>query len=292
MPNYSFEQLYSCPLSTCLYDTTIIKWFQPTNGTSDVFNSCADIASGKSVPSNFFGFQYAQDGGGYSGIFLYAPSFPNYREYIAVELSDTLKFAVNYCIKFYVSLSEQYPKNISSIGVYFSPDSIHQNNDKVLQVLPQFENFNGNFISDTTSWLLIKGNYIASGGEKYIYIGNFRNDANTVVDANSAGGRTYVYMDNVQVYECDSLIGIKENPLEKTKIYPNPAQDFVSIELPKNYTQARLSIYNLTGQLLSQKQITQANQQIPISELGNGVYIFVIQNGDKVIGRQRVVVFK
>lgn len=290
VPNNSFEQIYSCPLSTCLYDTTIVEWFQPTNGTSDVFNFCAEIPSGKSVPSNFFGFQYAQDGGGYSGIFIYVPGFPNYREYIAIKLSDTLKFAVNYCIKFHVSLAEQYPKNISSIGIYFSSDSIHQNNDKVLQVLPQFENFHENFINDTTAWLLIKGNYLANGGEKYIYIGNFRNDSNTVVNNTSPGSRTYVYIDNVQVYECDSLIGIEENPFEKTKIYPNPAQDFINIELPKNYNQAHLSIYNLTGQLISQKQLTQPKQQISITEFNNGMYIFVIQCEDKVIGRQRVVV--
>jgi hypothetical protein len=80
--------------------------------------------------------------------------------------------------------------------------------------------------------------------------------------------------------------------IEKPKftLYPNPAQDFVSIQLPENYTHAQLSIYNLTGQLISKNQITQPNQQIPITELGNGIYIFVIQTKDKIIGRQRVVV--
>lgn len=260
-------------------------------GTPDIYNECAQGPSAK-VPSNSNGFQYAQNGKGYSGIQIYAPSIPNYRENIGVRLLDTLKAGVNYCIKFYVSLAEQYPKRISSIGVHFSPDSIYQNNWNVLQVTPQFENFNGNFINDTTSWLLIKGNYIASGGEKYIFIGNFRNDANTVVDANSAGGRTYVYIDNVQVYECDSLIGIEENPFEKTKIYPNPAQDFVSIELPKNSSQVKLDIYNLTGQLVLQKQISQPIQTIPITELGNGMYIFVVESGDRVVGRERVIISK
>ncbi|UPT67548.1 MAG: T9SS type A sorting domain-containing protein [Sphingobacteriales bacterium JAD_PAG50586_3] len=82
----------------------------------------------------------------------------------------------------------------------------------------------------------------------------------------------------------------KENLLNNLHIaiYPNPAQDFVNIELPQSYNQASLNIYNLTGQLISQKPIT--STQIPIAELGNGMYIFVIQNGDKVIGRQRVVV--
>jgi OOP family OmpA-OmpF porin len=292
VPNYSFEVLDTCPTAVGNFNGYVQFWAQPSIGSSDIYNTCATIPSGRNVPLSALGFQYAQQGEGYSGVFLFVPSIPDYREYIAVRLVDTLKAGVNYCIKFYVSLSEQYPKSISSIGMHFSPDSIYQDDWDVLQVTPQFENFNGNFINDTTSWQLIKGNYMASGGEKYIYIGNFRNDANTVVDINSVGSRTYVYIDNVQVYECDSLIGIEENPFEKTKIYPNPAQDFVSIDLPKNISQAQLSIYNLTGQLVLQKQIIQPNQTIPITELGNGIYIFVVESEDRVVGRERVVVLK
>ncbi len=99
----------------------------------------------------------------------------------------------------------------------------------------------------------------------------------------------YIYIDSVSLTLCDD-VGIEEKPIDNIDIYPNPAQDFVSVELPKNISKAQLAIYNLTGQLVLQKQIMQPNQQIPITELGNGVYIFVIQNEDKVIGRQRVVV--
>lgn len=71
-------------------------------------------------------------------------------------------------------------------------------------------------------------------------------------------------------------------------LYPNPAQDYIKISLPSNYSNSHLSIYNLTGQLLSQQPIT--STQMPITELGNGMYIFEIESGDTVIGRQRVVV--
>lgn len=74
-------------------------------------------------------------------------------------------------------------------------------------------------------------------------------------------------------------------------IYPNPADNFIEIDLPDVISNAQLLIYNLTGQLITKKQII-SNQQIPISELVNGTYIFVIQEGDKVIGRQRMIVAK
>lgn len=280
----------TCPTSVSDFNFWMEDWFQPSQGTSDVNNACATVGSGRNVPDGANGFQYAQDGIGYTGAILFAPSIPNYREYIAVGLLDTLKFNVNYCIRFYVSLSDNpfLSKHISSIGVHFSPDSIYQDDWLPLEVIPQFENFNGNFIGDTTSWLLIKGNYTAIGGEKYFYLGNFRNDANTVIDSSSVGSRTYIYIDNVQLYECDSLIGVEENKIEQIKIYPNPAQDFVSIDIPKNYSHAQLSIYNLIGQLVATMPI-QPNQNIPITELGNGMYIFVVQTGDK-IWRERVVV--
>lgn len=288
VPNGSFEMVNGCPFTFSLFDTTVYNWFQPSIGTADVFTPCG-VPNGRSVPHNSVGFQYPQHGDNYTGIVLYVAAIYNYREYIAVGLLDTLKSGVNYCLKFYVNLSDNFwSLPISNIGVHFSPDSIYQNNDDPLQVIPQFENFNGNFISDTIAWTLIKGNYTAIGGEKYIYIGNFSTDANTVIDTNSIAGRTYIYIDNVQLYECDSLIGVEENKIEPIKIYPNPAQDFVSIDIPKNYTQAQLSIYNLTGQLVSQKPI-QSNQNIPITELGNGMYIFVVQAGDRV-WRERAVV--
>jgi uncharacterized repeat protein (TIGR01451 family) len=109
----------------------------------------------------------------------------------------------------------------------------------------------------------------------------------------------YIYFDYNEAIITNTAINTIEEPLGISvvdvatpfAIYPNPAMDFVSVYTTTNYKQAQLMVYNLTGQLITQKQITQANQ-IPITELGNGMYIFVVQNGDKVIGRQRVVVVR
>jgi OmpA-OmpF porin, OOP family len=290
VPNYSFEEVNGCPFTFSLYDTTVVNWYQPTLGSSDIYTPCG-VAGGRSVPANLLGFQYAQHEQNYSGIVLFAPSIYNYREYIGVKLIETLKPNTYYCFKMHVSLSDDYNLGISSIGANFREDSIYQEHTKILPFTPQIENSENNFINDTTSWVVIKGSFKATGNEKYMYIGNFRPDSTTVTQNFTPGARSYVYIDNVQVYECDSTLSINENLKGKVTIYPNPAQDFVSIDIPTNYQNPQLSIYNLTGQLISQQQIT-SNQQIPISALGNGMYIFVIQSGDKVIGRQRVVVAK
>ncbi len=291
--NGSFEQISNCP-SGFGYITNAYGWFRPSKGSSDLYNECG--SNNANVPNGGYGFQYAQDGNGYAGGIFY-DKYPNAqtdeRENIAGTLTTPLKLNHYYCFKMYCSLAENGNFVISSAGVYFSPDSLYYDYYNPLPYTPQIENNATNFIADSSGWTLIEGYFKASGGEKYLYIGNFKDSANTVslITPNNIGAfKSYFYIDNVQLYECDSLVGIDELPENPVRIYPNPAQDFVSIDIPGNYQNPQLSIYNLTGQLISQKQLIQPTTQIPISELGNGMYIFVIRNGDKVIGRQRVVV--
>jgi OmpA-OmpF porin, OOP family len=290
VPNGSFEDISDCQGLLDLTDA--YGWFRPSNGTPDLFNECSST-SGRKVPGNSFGYQYAQDGEGYSGAYIFI-NYGQYdeREYIAIKLTQSLKPNRLYCFKMYSSLAENSSPDfsISSLGAYLSIDSIYFNSFNPLPHTPQIQNQDLNFINDTINWKLITGNYLAQGGERYIYIGNFRDSVNTVCETPPTSPQeTYIFIDNVQLSECDSLIGVDEKLKEEIKIYPNPPQDFVSIDIPENYQNTQLSIYNLTGQLVVQKQII-SNQQIPISELGNGMYIFVIESGDRVIGRERVVV--
>lgn len=86
-----------------------------------------------------------------------------------------------------------------------------------------------------------------------------------------------------------NTVGIEETPAGAVAIYPNPAQNIVSIKMPDNYKENTLLIYNLTGQLIYQKAFTSADN-IDIGGLGNGMYLFVVESAGAVIGRQRVVV--
>jgi hypothetical protein len=314
VPNGSFEITDSCPYGDFkLYLAR--PWFCPNVGTSDLFNNCNiqtdDYAS---VPDNSNGFEYPKDGNGYSGIGIYVPAETSDREYLAIKLDTLLKKNKYYCFTMYCSLFdifyEGYISQVndglppsssvyttSNIGVYFSEDSLFQNSWAPLPYIPQIQNPVSNIIDSLTGWKKVEGYFKSeTGEEQYIYIGNFNDNANTPLTVLYQGSNpepwVYFYIDDISLYECDSVVGIDEKPIEQIKIYPNPAQDFVSIDLPKNINQAQLSIYNLTGQLVTQKQIAQANQQIPITELGNGVYVFVVESGGEVVGRRRVVISK
>lgn len=309
VPNGSFELLDSCPYTSSQLSFSKY-WFSPNFGTPDLYNSCSTGVNGSaSVPDNSFGFEISKDGNGYCGIATYVPTLSSDREFISIKLDTLLKKNKYYCFTMYCSLadigyegwmqSNQWltAYTTSSIGVYFSGDSIFQNNINPLYYIPQIQNPTSNIIDSLTGWNKVEGYFKSqTGEEQYMYIGNFNDNANTPLTVLYQGSNpepwVYFYIDDISLYECDSMVGIDEKPIEQIKIYPNPAQDFVSIETPKNYKQAQISIYNLTGLLISQKQLTQPNQQIPITELHNGMYIFVIQNKDRVIGRQRVVVAK
>lgn len=300
VPNGSFEDTIQCPDFTGQINRANY-WSTPTNATPDIITSnyCDVYLNSNMIdsPINVWGFQYPRTGDNYAGLGVYSNNSGGVdREYIQVHLKSSLISGKKYFVKYYVSLADKLDYYaIKNIDAYFSIDSIYEQsslpNLPILNFDPQVNATT--FITDTISWKEVFGYFTATGGEQYMIIGNFnvQDQVDTIIfDSTTNIKMTYYYIDDVSVYECDSLIGLDENLLDEIQIYPNPAQDFVNIDLAKNINHAQLSIYNLTGQLVMQKQITQPNQNIPITELGNGVYVFVVESGGAVVGRKRVVV--
>jgi hypothetical protein len=196
VPNPSFEEYTTCPnnggqLEYALY------WTNPLIGTTpDYLNSCG--AATYSVPSNALGYEPAHSGVAYTAIVTarYSPFSPegnNYREYLQVELLDTLKSGIDYCFRFYVSACDSAHYVTNNIGIYFSSIEVHDTCYCNLNYIPQFENDSTNNISKI-GWTEISGTYKAVGGEKYIIIGNFRDTSNTVAINVGGGGRLTLLM--------------------------------------------------------------------------------------------------
>lgn len=91
-------------------------------------------------------------------------------------------------------------------------------------------------------------------------------DANTIAvgaPGNAAG--------HVRVYDLVTL-GSDDFVLERFAVYPNPAIDFVTIQLQDNLTLERVNIYNSLGQLVK----TDSQHTINISALAKGTYYFEV----------------
>jgi len=208
VPNPSFESFSNCPTSSSqIYYADF--WFQPNeinlswqppSGSSDYYNSCSGFIAG--VPSNVIGFQYALTGNAYGGIaFINNPG--GGWEYIEVGLITSMNAQKKYCGGYYVSRAELARNACNRQGAYFDTDSVfyYSNNYGPLIKNPQIEN--QIVISDTGSWVLIKGAFISNGGERFMVIGNFRDLSSTTVDTISSTGfnTSYYYIDDVFVEE-------------------------------------------------------------------------------------------
>ena len=225
VPNPSFEDTVQCPWT----DSGIgygyaANWFQPTPGSSDLFHTCS-----WSVPQNFFGFQLANTGDAYAGLYTFYndTNWTSYREYMSVRLIDSLLSGVNYYVSFYISRADSM-HYASQVGLLLSDDSLNSGNWTNLNYTAQCET--PTYVIDKTNWTKVECVYTANGGEKFLTIGNFRNDLNSDTTSTFDGGldwntdyiAAYYFIDDVCISTdsniCNVSVGIQEiisNPEKK-----------------------------------------------------------------------------
>ena len=287
--NPSFEDTILCP--TTIFPMQCKYWYRATMGSPDYFSEQPDIFCGTSyVPQSGVGYQYARTGIAYVGLAtLMQPLNPNYlnrREYIGGELSDTLKQGHEYCVSFYVSVAEELKYVTDGIGLYLSVDSAVDYTINInLSFIPQIENPSGNIIYDTLNWVQISGTYIANGGEKYLTIGNFKDNANTMIDSinNSVPQsqyESYLFIDDVSVIDCTVGISEVNDNLSIGKLYPNPARTVVYYEDNLNdIEKGIIQLQDISGRNLKTYNLNSGTNRIaiPVSDLAKGMYMVKIK---------------
>ena len=277
VPNPSFEVYDTCPSRIPLRDciTMAVPWFQPNLAgcSTDYFNVCNTDVNFASVPSNYEGYQQALTGVGYAG--FVNSYFMNYQEYLEIKLTDSFLTGKKYSVSFYVSFANISKKSCDGFGVYFSVDSVTYYDPfyGFLPLQPQVQNPSGNIINDTANWILISDTIVAQGGEKFMTIGNFKDDANTLNVTNNYDihNYSYYYIDDVSVVLCDSVTGSPElfsNNL--INLYPNPSTDVITISSTDKLTS--IVIYNMVGAVVIQDFSNQTKTTLGIAALPKGVY--------------------
>lgn len=81
--------------------------------------------------------------------------------------------------------------------------------------------------------------------------------------------------------------GINEVAEGEVNVYPNPATTVINID---NAEGAQISVYDLSGRMVSNVNSASANQTIDASNLAKGMYIVRIANGNNVITKKVNVV--
>jgi outer membrane protein OmpA-like peptidoglycan-associated protein len=247
--NPSFEAFLKCPERLGNFDDDVTSWSTPTEGSTDYFNGCSTAMG---TPKNFNGTQPANFGTGYAGLYLYAPD--NYREYLQVELTETLTKGKRYSISFYVSLAERSDFAVKEFGVLFSHSKLEVAGKRELSkgkiYKESIENYNfmeigySNFYSDTKDWILVNTQFVAKGTENYLTMGNFKPNARTRMFRTKKGARkgAYYYVDMFKVEATDTTnqtsLAVKTDnklktnfALDKIHVFENVLFDFDKFNL-------------------------------------------------------------
>jgi len=77
-----------------------------------------------------------------------------------------------------------------------------------------------------------------------------------------------------------STAGIATNAIEGLSVYPNPANEFVTVQLP-GATQATGSVFNTTGSLVKTIDSFTAKTEVSVGDFTPGVYFLHIQSEEK-----------
>ena len=94
--------------------------------------------------------------------------------------------------------------------------------------------------------------------------------------------------DTSECQSVTSLVGVEDFTVEQVQLYPNPANNWVSIATSS--TMKQIEVYNISGKLIERIQVDDSNYMMQTSQLAGGVYIFRIHFTDSYSINRRIVI--
>ncbi len=181
---------------------------------------------------------------------------------------------------------------IGNEGCSANPISIKVN----VFALPQ-ASFSYDLINDTFNFLptdTTLTNYSWNFGDS-----SFSNKKTPIHQYTKAGK----YLVNLKAYNAngclnDSTIEIVYAPVglnelmlnNQTKLYPNPASDFVTLNINNTGNDfIIINVYNVVGALIKSEQLNKSNQKINVEDLSNGVYVIEIKNKESTESKKLII---
>lgn len=229
--NPSFEEKNSCPSSVSNLNILLKDVSIPTGSSGDYFNACN--TGDFSVPSNFRGTEKAAEGAGYTGLYFHALN--DYREYLQLGLTKTLREKFPYKLQFKVSLAESSALALQEMymvlvnkpltlpnNTLLTENRLHlQEGVKFTKVRLQQDSS----LADKDGWVILTAEFETKGFENHILIGNF--DANTATKTQTLSAKAtssdyaYYFIDDFELqelprinYEQDKIYVLERNPYQ------------------------------------------------------------------------------
>jgi serine protease AprX len=76
-------------------------------------------------------------------------------------------------------------------------------------------------------------------------------------------------------------LSVNDTSMGRFLVYPNPANDFVTVSFPFGFEVAKMSLYNNLGQMILEQEII-SNQQLSLDHLTSGMYYYKIKSNSLV----------
>ena len=142
------------------------------------------------------------------------------------------------------------------------------------------------------------GTYDDSQTQQYVpqppnnYIIWFRDDPSVLANEASPGFVQNIIIANYawtpaivsEIWQrfCSTLLSVKANTKKEVRIYPNPANDQLFLEMDDNINTCTVSIIDITGQQLISIESTRTSRQVfDISKFSPGIYFARVISNDK-----------
>jgi len=239
VPNPGFEEYSSCPgyFTQRASEFGAKNWMPAGTGTPDLFNACSEGEA--DVPYNWAGVSDAYDGEGFAGIYLWMKGSNNYREYLQCKLLRPLMKDSLYKIRFQYRLSSYSKYSIDRIGLALCDTIIQKAHDQVIPLHPVLSVIEDSALTrETGLWQTSQMEYRASGGERYMIIGNFFSNEETrsykiqsrPIQQEMLAESSYYYIDGVEV-----IAPFEENNVDTLSIpYFTGTREFNVFRVLKN----------------------------------------------------------
>jgi hypothetical protein len=94
-----------------------------------------------------------------------------------------------------------------------------------------------------------------------------------------------------QLIDVKNCNGIVESKIPLLKVYPNPASDLISLELPFSNGQAEVSVLDARGVEIWGRKIDIQNHigQLSLPHLESGIYFLRVTNGSQTFATKLII---
>jgi len=131
-----------------------------------------------------------------------------------------------------------------------------------------------------------QSNTVASGGDASGAGGSVSYTIGQIDYATNSGNGGIVTQGVQQPFEISVVTGILETGIDlQAVVFPNPASDRIELQVDDEVSTLPLSftLYDVSGQVIDRKQISENPMTIPVSDLSTGVYFLSVSSQNALL---------